>query len=219
MAWQRLTFVILIAGAFVTGCAGAEHQLPEITQAESYSAAQTITAAPSLAPTTRTRSENERMARKVLGKLQGVASLICEATEQNKCWYTLELSPDGEMNAYVLKNEIVMHNGLAQYLQTEDEFAVVIAHEMGHHIAHHYDKGFQNRASGAAKQINMQTDQGSEVFTWFICCWPTLTCSARPTATIGAGPFFRSSSAFRFLTIILFARSCRGSNCSPKRLR
>ena len=50
----------------------------------------------------------------------------------------------------MLKNQIVIHNGLAQYLQTEDEFAVVIAHEMGHHIAHHYDKGSQNRASGAA---------------------------------------------------------------------
>ena len=139
MTWPRTASAILIAAAFVTGCAGAAHQLPEITQAESYSAAQKITAAPNLSPTTRTRSENEKKARKVLGKLQSVAGPICSSTEQDKCWYTLELSPDGEMNAYVEKNQIVMHNGLAQYLHTEDEFAVVIAHEMGHHIAHHYD--------------------------------------------------------------------------------
>jgi len=149
MAWPRNAFAILLGGVCLIGCAGAEYHLPQITEAESLSAAQTINAAPNLSPTTRTRAENETMARKVLAKLQNVAPPICSATKQDKCWYTLELSPDGDMNAYVLKNQIVLHNGLAQYLHDEDEFAVVLAHEMGHHIAHNYDKGIQNRTTGA----------------------------------------------------------------------
>jgi len=140
----------LVIGAFTTGCAGAAHQLPEITQAESFSAIQNISASPSPSPTTRTISENEKIARTVFSKLQNVAGPICSATEQSKCWFTLELSPDGEMNAYAAKNQIVIHNGLAQYFQNEEEFAVVVAHEMGHHIAHHYEKGVQNRTVGAA---------------------------------------------------------------------
>jgi Zn-dependent protease with chaperone function len=119
------------------------------TESDSASAAQEIAAAAGLMPTTRTTSENERMTRGVLRRLQTVAQPVCAATDRGSCWYTLEFSPKGEMNAYVIKNQIVMYNGLAQYLESEDEFAVVMAHEMGHHISGHYEKGKRNRTIGS----------------------------------------------------------------------
>ncbi len=138
-----------IAGSLLTGCAGAEHKLPAISEADRARATQEIAAASSLKPTTRTAYENERIAREVLIRLQTAARPICAAKGRGSCWYTLEFSPKGEMNAYVLKNQIVMFNGLAQYLDTDDEFAVVLGHEMGHDISGHYEKAIQNRMAGA----------------------------------------------------------------------
>ena len=148
----KIKFVLIgaaIAGSLLTGCAGAGHKLPAISEADRARATQEIAAASSLKPTTRTAYENERIAREVLGRLQTAARPICAATDRGSCWYTLEFSPKGEMNAYVLKNQIVMFNGLAQYLDTDDEFAVVLGHEMGHHISKHYEKAIQNRMAGA----------------------------------------------------------------------
>ena len=40
-------------------------------------------------------------------------------------------------------------DSLAQYLNTEDEFAAVISHEMGHYLAYHHEEDMQNRMAGA----------------------------------------------------------------------
>ena len=141
--------LILITASFLAGCAGAGHQLPAFSQADSASAAQEIAASAGLMPTIRTVAENERITRGVLRNLQTAAQPVCAVTDRGSCWYTLEFSPEGEMNAYVIKNQIVMYNGLAQYLESEDEFAVVMAHEMGHHISGHYEKGIRNRTIGS----------------------------------------------------------------------
>ena len=131
----------------MTACA-AEHALPVISKADSALAMQEIAAAPHLITTARTSDENEKIARRVISDLQGAAQPICAEMDRN-CWYTMEFSSKGEMNAYVLKNKIVLYNGLAQYLETEDEFAAVLGHEIGHHMAGHYEKAIANRAIGA----------------------------------------------------------------------
>ena len=139
--------VPVAAGLFLSACA-AGHALPVISEADSASAMQEIAAAPHLNTTARTTDENERIARRVIANLQDAAQPVCAELDRS-CWYTLEFSPKGEMNAYVLKNQIVLYNGLAQYLETEDEFAAVLGHEIGHHMASHYEKAIANRAIGA----------------------------------------------------------------------
>lgn len=140
---------VLVAGSLTAGCAGAGHQLPAISEADSNRAAARIAAAPRLKLTTRTTYQNERIARRVMSRLQANAEPICDAAGRKTCWFTLEYSPKGKLNAGALKNQIILFDGLAQYLETEDEFAAVLAHEMGHHIAYHYEKGIQNRTVGA----------------------------------------------------------------------
>ena len=131
MVWAKRVSAILIVAGLLAGCAGADHELPAFSDLDRARAAQEITAAPRLTPTTRTSFENERIARGVLRRLQSVAGPICGTTDRGRCWYTLEYSPQGQMNAYVIKNQIVMFDGLAQYLETEDEFAVVLALKWG----------------------------------------------------------------------------------------
>ena len=127
MMGLKKIFVVLIAGWIAAGCAGADHELPVVSEEEHGQATQKILTAPNLSPTTRTTQENERIARRVTQKLQAVAKPICRSTERGRCWYTLQFKPEGEVNAYVFKNQIVLYDGLAQYLDTEDEFAAVLA--------------------------------------------------------------------------------------------
>ena len=124
MNYRKKTCLVILTGWLAASCAGAGHQLPEVSEQESARAAQSIAAAPSLKLTTRSVSENEAIARRVLSDLQAVARPICDAIEWGRCWYTLEYSPQGQMNAYVMKNQIVLFDGLVQYLETEDEIAV-----------------------------------------------------------------------------------------------
>jgi predicted Zn-dependent protease len=143
--------LFIVAISCVTGsCAGSDHQLPVVSEKEHAQAEQKILSAPNLSPTTRTAEENEQIARRVTKRLQSAAAPICRSTERGHCWYTLEFKPDGQINAYTFKNHIVLFNGLAQYLETDDEFAAVLGHEMGHDIAGHYEKALLNREIGAA---------------------------------------------------------------------
>jgi predicted Zn-dependent protease len=148
MGFKKI-FVVLIGGWIAAGCAGADHELPVVSEEEHGQAKQKILTAPDLSPTTRTTRENEKVARRVMQRLQAVAMPICRSTERGRCWYTLQFKPEGELNAYVFQNQIVLYDGLAQYLDTEDEFAAVLAHEMGHDIAGHYEKALLNQKIGA----------------------------------------------------------------------
>ena len=125
MGWAGKLLWALAVGGALAGCAGSAHELPAITEAESRQALQEINAAPALIQTTRTAHENEVIARRVLIRLQAKAQPICDSTGRRTCWHTLQFSPKGEMNAYVIQNRIVFYNGLAQFLETDDEFAAV----------------------------------------------------------------------------------------------
>lgn len=148
MTVLKRTLPVMFVGWMVAACAGADHALPEVTEEEHAEAVREIRSASNLSPTTRTAEENERIARQVVRNLQAAAGPVCRAADRGRCWYTLQFSPSGVMNAGVLKNHIVLTNGLAQYLETEDEFATVLGHEMGHDIAGHYEKGALNRSIG-----------------------------------------------------------------------
>lgn len=148
MPKAKIASVMLLAG-LSGACAGSDHKLPTISEAERAEAYQEIVSAPPLRPTDRLAAENERLARQVLGRVQAAAAPVCLAAGRSGCWYTLVFSPEGQMNAGILKNRMVFYNGLAQYLETEDEFAAVISHEVGHHIARHHEERAQNRFVGA----------------------------------------------------------------------
>ncbi len=140
-----------IAVLFMLGmgaCTGSGHQLPSISESERLEAIKAIEAAPPINPTTRTLAENEKIARGVVSKLQTATGALC-AKEGRNCWFTFELKSGGEPNAYISNNQLVMTNGMAQYLQTEDEFAAIIGHEMAHYISAHQEERLQNQAAGA----------------------------------------------------------------------
>ena len=142
-------FVLLAIASLSAGCVGTGHQLPEFSEADRATALRDIAAAPELQPTSRTTLENELIAREVLGRVQLAAGPLCAEAGQTNCWYTLQYSPAATVNATIADNIMIFYDGLAQLLENEDEFAAIISHEVGHHIANHYEETVQNRAVGS----------------------------------------------------------------------
>lgn len=139
-------FLVLGLGA----CAGAIHQLPQISEADVNRATSEIESADGLESTNRTVAENRAMVARVAAKLEKAAAAICVHVDSPTCQFDVRFETSDELNAYAHgANSITITQGLAQYLETEAEFATVIAHEMGHHMNDHITKLKQNQLAGA----------------------------------------------------------------------
>ena len=87
----------------------------------------------------------------VYEKLIPAARKICEfVDEQETCWWNVKYNSETDFSAYATnKNLIVVKHGLLARISSESELALVIAHEMGHHIADHIHEDAVKSAIGA----------------------------------------------------------------------
>ena len=148
-AARRLTVVVLL-GWGLTACAGAIHQLPIVSDADVNRATSEIQNADGLDATKRSPAENAAIVRRVAARLQQAAGPVCRHVESPTCTFQVVFDPSDELDAYAYgSNRITITQGLAKYLETDSEFATVIAHEMGHHMNDHITKLMENQAAGA----------------------------------------------------------------------
>jgi hypothetical protein len=73
----------------------------------------------------------------------GVTETIIVRTEEI-CGYPLIVAIDDRVNAFANGNSIIINQGMMDFAETDDELAIVIAHELAHNNMRHID----------AKQIN-----------------------------------------------------------------
>ncbi len=146
---RSLGAAVLLAWS-LTACAGAIHQLPVVSDADVNRATSEIQNAEALDATKRSPAENAAIVRRVTARLQQAAGPICRHVASPTCRFHVVFDPSDDINAYADgTNRITITQGLAQYLETESEFAAVIAHEMGHHMSDHITKLEENAAAGA----------------------------------------------------------------------
>ena len=140
------------AAAMLTlaGCGGAAHLLPQVSERETNRALSEIEAAPALETHQRSVTKARGIVFETAKRLENAARPVCDQLEETVCVFNVQFNGADEMNAYATgENKIVFFQGLAKYLQNEDEFAAVIAHEMGRHIADHIDKSQGNQLIGS----------------------------------------------------------------------
>ena len=143
-------FAALLLVLGLGACAGAIHQLPQISAADVNRATSEIESAEGLEATNRTVAENRAMVERVAAKLEKAAAAICVHVDSPTCHFDVRFDTSDTLDAYADgANRITITQGLAQYLETEAEFATVIAHEMGHHMNDHITKLKQNQMAGA----------------------------------------------------------------------
>lgn len=93
-------------------------------------------------------AESEALVQHLTELLQQPARLSCEVIAQNphcaSYWY-VSLVKSPQFNAFASNsNSVVVFSGLVEQIKYDDELALVLAHEMGHH-AHNHIQETQNR--------------------------------------------------------------------------
>ena len=139
-----------LCSVLLGGCAGAQYLLPDITAAEIDRAALTVAGDTSSLPTFhRTGAEYGRLVDTVSNRLRLGVPALCRHAGFATCFFDVSYVADDTVNAYAAgSNEIVIYRGILRYLETEDEVAAVIAHEIGHHLARHVEEQQRNAALG-----------------------------------------------------------------------
>ena len=140
----------LLSAMVLTGCAAPKHAGPTAPDARVYAAAAEINASPE--PSARQVSDEEAVARitAIYNQLKPAAVDVCRYIGEDDCNWEVTYSPEEEINAYASDSStIVIYKGIVQYARNDAEIAMVIAHEMSHHIANHIRESQNSQAAGA----------------------------------------------------------------------
>lgn len=143
--------LLLLCLAALSGCAGAQFKLPQLTDAEINQAALAVAGkASSLEIQARTTDESRALVARVANRLRRIAPEMCQQAEVASCYFNVVYVDDDLVNAQAKDGgRIEVYRGLLEYLETDDEVAAVVGHEMGHHLAEHLKEKRQNAAIGA----------------------------------------------------------------------
>lgn len=149
---RRRSFMALSGAWCVCGCAGAVHQLPQISSGN-LSLAQTEVQGAGGPPRRHAVSDDEVLdiLRSATRRIRGPAQQVCHEMNVGVCQWRFRVLADRSMNASAGPNGVILVNrGIVEYAANEEEVCLVIAHEMGHQAANHIEAGQRNQAIGAA---------------------------------------------------------------------
>jgi predicted Zn-dependent protease len=148
---RRPSFLALSGACLVCGCAGAVHQLPEISQSN-LGLAQTEVQGAGGPPSRRSVTDEEvlEILRSAERRIRVPAGQVCGEMNVGVCQWKFGAVRDRSMNAGAWPNGlIVVNRGIVEYAENEEEVCLVIAHEMGHQAANHVAASQRNQAVGA----------------------------------------------------------------------
>ncbi|WP_338666725.1 M48 family metallopeptidase [Pseudodesulfovibrio methanolicus] len=77
------------------------------------------------------------------------APMTLNAIPAKRCDYAVLMSDDTVVNAYADGDSVVVTKGMMGYVESDDELALVVGHEMGHNVMGHISKKTGNRFIGA----------------------------------------------------------------------
>ncbi|EGB13558.1 peptidase M48 Ste24p [Pseudodesulfovibrio mercurii] len=77
------------------------------------------------------------------------APMALSAIPAERCDYAVLMSDDTVVNAYADGDSVVVTKGMMDYIESDDELALVVGHEMGHNVMGHITKKTGNRIIGA----------------------------------------------------------------------
>ncbi len=125
---------LLLAGP----CAAVEYERPAFDKAEIEAAEAAIKQAPMPVKTEAPVDELVAVADRAAQRLRGHTGPLCEAIGSETCGFAFRIAGNEEANAFAdEKGTIWITVGLLQYLETEDEVAAVLAHEIAHRMSGH----------------------------------------------------------------------------------
>ncbi|HYD05078.1 MAG TPA: M48 family metallopeptidase [Reyranella sp.] len=134
----------------VCACSGAVHRLPAVDQGN-LNLAQTGVQNAGV-PQRRAVNDEEVQdtLRSALDRIRPAADQLCREMAVGTCTWRFIMLPDRSMNASAGPNGVVTVNrGIVEYAGSQEEVALVIAHEIGHHAANHLATNQRNQVIGS----------------------------------------------------------------------
>lgn len=148
---KRRSFFALGSACALCGCAGAVHQLPQISD-NNLSLAQSEVQGAGGPPVRRVLTDEEAgdMMRSALARIRPPADQLCAEMNVGVCQWNIRASANRSMNAGAGPNGLIFINrGVVEYAANEEEVCLVFAHEIGHQAANHVANNQRNQATGA----------------------------------------------------------------------
>jgi Zn-dependent protease with chaperone function len=141
---------ILTGAGLACGCAGAVHQLPQVSKNDlSMAQGEVKNTAGVLQRHAVADDEALDTMRSALRRIRPSAEQVCREMHSGVCQWNFRASANRSMNASAGKNGlIVINRGIVEYAENEEEVAMVIAHEIGHQAANHPANNQRNQAVG-----------------------------------------------------------------------
>ena len=140
----------VLAAALLGACSGAVHQLPSIDQGNLSLAQTEVDKANAPARHAVTDEEVQTTLRSALDRIRPSAYQLCQQMAVGTCDWRFIMLPDRSLNATARQNGVIAVNrGVVEYAASEEEVALVIAHEIGHHSANHLATSQRNQVVGA----------------------------------------------------------------------
>ena len=144
---KNMKTLIFISSLFLFSCATVDFAVEELPYEEIKEAQILIRTTEFQKPINKTTQEIEEYFNDVIERLTPYASKFCEIYADNPlpCNWRITLENNEIFNAYAFgDNQIVIFSGLINAVESRDELAFVVAHEMAHHIANHITEGRRN---------------------------------------------------------------------------
>jgi predicted Zn-dependent protease len=150
MRTSHITCVAVAACLGIQGCGGAAFNLPPVSQREALMAAREIEAHPDLPQFPRGGTYYRDAIHRIEVRLTRDVHPLCSWAQTEECRFVFHYVADDEVNAFTDKGgHIYLHRGLLDYLESDEEIAAVMSHEMGHQIAGHVEDSERSVILGA----------------------------------------------------------------------
>jgi predicted Zn-dependent protease len=132
---MRKISVIVASLLLASQCAATTYERPVPDKAEIEAAKTTIDRAPVPAKSGKTVDELVDMADRAAQRLRAAMPPLCAAIQSDTCSLSLRIASNEEAIAFLDEKGVVWITvGLLQYLDSEDEVAAAVAHEIGHRL-------------------------------------------------------------------------------------
>ena len=95
--------------------------------------------------------EHRARVARVAARLRGPAATICREVGGRPCQYQIIVKDEDTINAYAtLDGKVLLFTGMMDYMESDEEIAAMLSHEIGHHAANHMAEGARNTVLGGA---------------------------------------------------------------------
>lgn len=100
----------------------------------------------------RSRQGISKQFEQVADRIDKTGAKLCQEMQlpqkNSRCYYYFELSRDRDINSHADGKTVVIYNGMMRFLQSDDEVAVIIGHELAHNLMRHVDAQGDNATMG-----------------------------------------------------------------------